>query len=57
MNLSELQALLVDLNVTESHAMNMLQDGGIISDNCVHLSDIVAADIEMAYTFIALELS
>lgn len=36
-----------------SKAMNLLQDFGVISDNCINATDIAQADIPAAVKFIS----
>ena len=55
MTIDQLQSLVSDLKLSEIDAMNMLQNHGIISDNCIMLSDIANDDIERAAEFLSLE--
>lgn len=48
MTIEHLVILIDQLGLTETEAMNALQDSGIISDNCVWLPDIADADIQNA---------
>lgn len=48
----ELQLCLWELDLKEPDAMRMLQDGGVISDNCVELKDIAIADIPKAMAYL-----
>lgn len=48
MTIEHLVTLIDRLGITETEAMNALQDAGIISDNCGFLADIADADIQTA---------
>ncbi len=48
-----LKNLLEILDLTEDEAMNKLQDGGIVSDNCVSLEDIADGDVADACAFLS----
>lgn len=39
-------------NMSEAIAMNILQDAGVISDNCVWVKDIAEADAPAAIKFL-----
>lgn len=39
-------------HLTETQAMNLLQDAGIISDNCVNIGDVAREDWERAEEYL-----
>ena len=41
-----------DCGLSEVEGMNLLQDQGVISDNCVWAGNVATADIERAIDFI-----
>jgi hypothetical protein len=49
---TELRMSAAECNLTEEVAMNMLQDGGIISDNCVNFHSVALADAPEAIEFL-----
>ena len=49
---AQLKRTLLDLGYTEVQAMNLLQEKGVISDNCVTIEDIANADVTKAAEYL-----
>ena len=45
-------AIIHSLKLPPNEAMNRLQEGGIISDNCIAISDIPESDLDKAAKFL-----
>lgn len=41
----------------ELEVMNVLQDAGIVSDNCITTEDVAEADVDRAVTYLKLEMA
>lgn len=50
--MNQLQNYIILHNLSELHTMNLLQDQGIISDNCIRAEDVADSDCPNAIAFL-----
>ncbi|MES2367015.1 MAG: hypothetical protein V4563_14160 [Pseudomonadota bacterium] len=50
--MNALEYYLMTSGMNDTAAMNKLQDAGVISDNCVHVSEVAYSDCEKAVAYL-----
>jgi hypothetical protein len=50
--MNRLETFLDNRNLNQISAMNLLQDQGVISDNCINASDVCDSDCDKAVDFL-----
>lgn len=51
-DVNTLQTFLKSKGIDESSAMNILQESGVISDNCVEVKDVAESDCLVAISYL-----